>query len=156
MKNIWGPFLVVAPNSTLHQWQQELSKFCPDLKVGSRGAAVIDSCDIVNHRPVADLFWLIPQVLPYWGSIKERKIIRHYWNPKRLYKKESKLHVLITSYNVVVNDEKYFHRLQWQFMVLDEVGKQTNNTNKQNKQTTQTNKLTPIQSNPGPGDQELK
>ncbi len=33
VKNIWGPFLVIAPNSTLHQWHQEVSKFCPGLKV---------------------------------------------------------------------------------------------------------------------------
>ena len=32
-KGIWGPFLVVAPTSTLHNWQQEFSKFYPDFKV---------------------------------------------------------------------------------------------------------------------------
>ena len=31
--NIWGPFLVVAPASTLHNWQQEVAKFVPDFKV---------------------------------------------------------------------------------------------------------------------------
>ena len=30
---IWGPFLVVAPASTLHNWQQEISKFMPSFKV---------------------------------------------------------------------------------------------------------------------------
>ena len=30
---IWGPFLVVAPASTLHNWQQEIDKFCPRFKV---------------------------------------------------------------------------------------------------------------------------
>ena len=29
----WGPFLVVAPASTLHNWQQECTKFVPRLKV---------------------------------------------------------------------------------------------------------------------------
>ena len=28
-KNIWGPFLVVAPSSTLPNWQRELHNFCP-------------------------------------------------------------------------------------------------------------------------------
>lgn len=32
-ENIWGPFLVVAPSSTLHNWEQELRKFVPTLKV---------------------------------------------------------------------------------------------------------------------------
>lgn len=90
-KGIWGPFLVIAPNSTLHQWQQEISKFCPTLNV-----------------------------LPYWGNQKERKIIRKYWKPKLLYKKNAAFHLLITSYHVVVADEKYFHRLKWQYMLLDE------------------------------------
>lgn len=32
-ENIWGPFLVVAPSSTLHNWEQEFRKFVPSLKV---------------------------------------------------------------------------------------------------------------------------
>lgn len=31
--NIWGPFLVIAPSSTLHNWQQEVSKFVPSFRV---------------------------------------------------------------------------------------------------------------------------
>ena len=31
--NIWGPFLVVAPASTLHNWQQEVTRFIPQFKV---------------------------------------------------------------------------------------------------------------------------
>src|ERR1700738_612319 len=43
--NVWGPFLVIAPASTLHNWQQELTRFVPGLKA-----------------------------LPYWGNAKDRKI----------------------------------------------------------------------------------
>jgi DNA helicase INO80 len=45
VQDIWGPFLVVAPSSTLHQWQQEIKKFAPKLNV-----------------------------LPYWGGQNERKV----------------------------------------------------------------------------------
>lgn len=31
--NIWGPFLVIAPASTLHNWQQEITKFVPSFRV---------------------------------------------------------------------------------------------------------------------------
>jgi DNA helicase INO80 len=40
-KNNYGPFLIVAPSSTLYNWQQEIKRFSPSL-----------------------------HVLPYWGSLK--------------------------------------------------------------------------------------
>jgi hypothetical protein len=32
-RGVWGPFLVVAPASTLHNWDKELSQFTPGFKV---------------------------------------------------------------------------------------------------------------------------
>uniref|UniRef100_A0A5B7AP69 Chromatin-remodeling ATPase INO80 n=1 Tax=Davidia involucrata TaxID=16924 RepID=A0A5B7AP69_DAVIN len=90
-KNIWGPFLVVAPASVLNNWADEISRFCPDLKT-----------------------------LPYWGGLQERIILRKNINPKRLYRREAGFHILITSYQLLVGDEKYFRRVKWQYMVLDE------------------------------------
>ena len=90
--NIWGPFLVVAPASTLHNWQQEITKFAPALKV-----------------------------LPYWGNVKDRTTLRKFWNRKSLrYDRNAPFHVLITSYQLVVTDEQYFNKVKWQYMVLDE------------------------------------
>lgn len=90
-KKNWGPFLVVAPNATLYNWQQEVNRFCPQLKV-----------------------------LPYWGGLKERKTLRKFFNNSLLYTKQSAFHVCITSYQLVVSDEKVFHRVNWQYMILDE------------------------------------
>nr|ATG70771.1 INO80 [Microbiota decussata] len=90
-KNIWGPFLVVAPASVLNNWADEMSRFCPDLKT-----------------------------LPYWGGLQERSILRKNIHPKRLYRREAGFHILITSYQLLVTDEKYFRRVKWQYMVLDE------------------------------------
>ncbi|KAL4942120.1 hypothetical protein BDV06DRAFT_169023 [Aspergillus oleicola] len=90
--NIWGPFLVIAPASTLHNWQQEITKFVPNIKV-----------------------------LPYWGSAKDRKILRKFWDRKHItYTKESEFHVLVTSYQLVVLDSQYFQKVKWQYMILDE------------------------------------
>lgn len=47
---VWGPFLIISPASTLHNWQQEMQRFVPDFKV-----------------------------IPYWGSPNERKILRQFW-----------------------------------------------------------------------------
>ncbi|CAI6333369.1 unnamed protein product [Periconia digitata] len=90
--DIWGPFLVIAPASTLHNWQQEIAKFVPDLKV-----------------------------LPYWGNAKDRKILRKFWDRKHVtYTKDSPFHVLVTSYQLVVQDAQYFQKIRWQYMILDE------------------------------------
>lgn len=32
-QGIWGPFLIIAPASTLHNWTQEFSRFLPKIKV---------------------------------------------------------------------------------------------------------------------------
>lgn len=90
--DIWGPFLVIAPNSTLHNWQQEITKFVPNIKV-----------------------------LPYWGSAKDRKILRKFWDRKHItYNRDSPFHVLVTSYQLVVQDTAYFQKVKWQYMILDE------------------------------------
>ncbi len=90
--NIWGPFLVIAPASTLHNWQQEITRFVPNIKV-----------------------------LPYWGSAKDRKVLRKFWDRKHVtYTKDSEFHVLVTSYQLVVMDAQYFQKIKWQYMILDE------------------------------------
>ena len=90
--DIWGPFLVVAPSSTLHNWQQEISKFVPTLKC-----------------------------LPYWGNAKDRKVLRKFWDRKHItYSQNSPFHVLVTSYQLVVADSQYFQKIKWQYMILDE------------------------------------
>ncbi|OAL51043.1 hypothetical protein IQ07DRAFT_586619 [Pyrenochaeta sp. DS3sAY3a] len=90
--NIWGPFLVIAPASTLHNWQQEITRFVPDLNV-----------------------------IPYWGTAKDRKILRKLWDRKHVtYTKDSPFHVVVSSYQLVVQDQQYFQKMRWQYMILDE------------------------------------
>ncbi|XP_067943533.1 chromatin-remodeling ATPase INO80-like isoform X2 [Watersipora subatra] len=88
---IWGPFLVVAPASTLHNWQQESARFLPKMRV-----------------------------VPYWGTTQERKILRTFWDQKNLHTEDASFHVVITSYQLIIQDYKYFSRLSWHYMVLDE------------------------------------
>jgi len=90
-ENNWGPFLVITPKATLHNWQQEITKFCPSLKV-----------------------------LPYWGAKNDRQELRKQWSAKRMYRKDSDFHVGITSYDILLSDEKHFSRVKWQYVVLDE------------------------------------
>jgi DNA helicase INO80 len=46
--------------------------------------------------------------------------LRQFWDQKDLHTKEASFHVVITSYQLVVSDYKYFNRIKWQYMVLDE------------------------------------
>lgn len=90
--DIWGPFLVVAPASTLHNWEQEIRKFLPEFKI-----------------------------LPYWGTAADRKTLRKFWDRKHnTYKKDASFHVMVTSYQLVVSDVSYFQKMRWQYMILDE------------------------------------
>ena len=88
---VWGPFLVITPASTLHNWQQEVARFVTDFKC-----------------------------VPYWGSPAERKVLRGFWNQENLHTKKSSFHIVVTSYQIVVTDYKYFTRQSWMYMVLDE------------------------------------
>ena len=90
-RGIWGPFIVIAPTSTLPNWVNEFAKFYPSFKV-----------------------------LPYYGTAKQRASLRKLLNPNYLHRPESVVHVLVTSYNLVVHDEKYISRIHWEYMVLDE------------------------------------
>ena len=89
-KNIRGPFLVVAPGSTLHNWDREIQAFFPQFKV-----------------------------LPYWGNKVQRKDIRPCIHPKKLYG-ENAHNVVVTSYDIILKDEAQLRRIKWQFMILDE------------------------------------
>lgn len=90
-ENNWGPFLVVTPKATLHNWQQEINKFCPSFRV-----------------------------LPYWGTKNDRQELRKHWSTKRMYHREAEFHVCITSYEILRTDERHFPRVKWQYLVLDE------------------------------------
>ena len=91
-KGMWGPFLVVSPASTLPNWADELKRFAPQLKL-----------------------------LPYWGESAQRAVLRkRLGDPRRLGRRDAPFHILVTSYQLLVADEKHFRRVKWQYMVLDE------------------------------------
>ena len=54
------------------------------------------------------------KILTYYGSQKERKEKRQGWS------KANSFHVCITSYKMVVQDQKMFRRKKWKYMILDE------------------------------------
>lgn len=77
-KGIWGPHLIVVPTSVILNWETELKRFCPALKV-----------------------------LCYYGSAKRRKELRQGWTKSNWH------HVVITSYQLAVQDSFAFKRKRW-------------------------------------------
>ncbi|KAI8065726.1 SNF2 family N-terminal domain-containing protein [Gongronella butleri] len=88
--NVAGPYLVVAPLSTLANWVNEFKRFTPT----------------------------IPVVL-YHGSKDERQ---HLVNKKLKPKNQYTLNfpIVITSYQLIINDRKVLQRYNWKYIVVDE------------------------------------
>jgi SNF2 family DNA or RNA helicase len=85
------PTTQVSPASTLHNWKDEVSQFLPHFRL-----------------------------LPYWGGLNDRKQLRKFLDNRQLYCANASFHVVVTSYQLLVSDEKYFKPIKWQYMILDE------------------------------------
>jgi len=82
---LWGPHLVVVPTSCLVNWESELKRFCPGLKI-----------------------------VTYYGAAKARKQLRAGWS------RASAVHVVVTSYQLAVQDSSVFRRKKFYYLILDE------------------------------------
>lgn len=91
-----GPFLVVAPLSTLSNWVNEINRFVPSMN------AII-----------------------YHGSKIERQELRKIHMPPTV---GPTFPVIVTSYEVAMNDSKALARYDWKYIVVDE-GHRLKNSN---------------------------
>eukprot|EP00669_Euglena_mutabilis_P005157 TRINITY_DN16537_c0_g1_i1.p3 TRINITY_DN16537_c0_g1~~TRINITY_DN16537_c0_g1_i1.p3 ORF type:complete len:116 (+),score=29.54 TRINITY_DN16537_c0_g1_i1:427-774(+) len=94
-KKLCGPFLIVAPLSTLANWKAELSKWCP----------------------------FMPALL-YHGSKEERQEMQRQFQRQRQKAKDTKdtrsLGVVITSFEMAMRDIKFLCGCAWKYLVVDE------------------------------------
>lgn len=89
-KKISGPFLIAAPLSTLNNWIDEFGHWTPKI-----------------------------QTALYHGSKDERAEIRR----KRLNMQDQKqfdFPVVVTSYEICMNDRKFLANYQWRYIIVDE------------------------------------
>ncbi|XP_029169357.1 chromodomain-helicase-DNA-binding protein 1 isoform X7 [Nylanderia fulva] len=89
-QQLYGPFLLVVPLSTMTSWQREMSQWAPDLNF-----------------------------VIYLGDVTSRNVIREYeWcyrGSKRL-----KFNVILTTYEIVLKDKALLGALNWAVLLVDE------------------------------------
>uniref|UniRef100_A0A670JA45 Chromodomain helicase DNA binding protein 1 n=1 Tax=Podarcis muralis TaxID=64176 RepID=A0A670JA45_PODMU len=87
---LYGPFLLVVPLSTLTSWQREIQIWAPQMN------AVV-----------------------YLGDITSRNVIRtHEW--MHLQTKRLKFNILLTTYEILLKDKSFLGGLNWAFIGVDE------------------------------------
>ncbi|KAL8839095.1 MAG: hypothetical protein Q9170_001877 [Blastenia crenularia] len=86
-----GPFLVIAPLSTLPSWAETFDHWTPD----------------INY-------------VIYTGSQASRTVIKDYELFVEGSTRKPKFHVLLTSFEYALNDSPYLSQIKWHFMAVDE------------------------------------
>ncbi|XP_041706301.1 chromodomain-helicase-DNA-binding protein 1 isoform X2 [Coregonus clupeaformis] len=87
---LYGPFLLVVPLSTLVSWQREIHLWAP-----------------------------LMNVVVYLGDISSRGMIRtHEW--MHVQNKRLKLNILLTTYEILLKDKGFLGNVPWAFIGVDE------------------------------------
>nr|XP_057932643.1 chromodomain-helicase-DNA-binding protein 2 isoform X1 [Doryrhamphus excisus] len=87
---LYGPFLLVVPLSTLTSWQREFSTWAPDMNV-----------------------------VVYLGDVMSRKTIRDYeWVNHQT--KRIRFNALLTTYEILLKDKGVLGNINWAFLGVDE------------------------------------
>ena len=90
---VWETHLVIVPTSVILNWVTEFQKFLPGFRV-----------------------------LGYYGTAEERQAKRRGWinDPHHENREKRGYNVIITSYNVAMQDINAIRAVQWHYLVLDE------------------------------------
>ncbi|KAJ1965685.1 ATP-dependent DNA helicase Hrp3 [Dipsacomyces acuminosporus] len=91
-QEIFGPFLVVVPLSTIGAWQREFARWAPDMNT---------ICYIDDNRSRA--------------IMREFEFYKYDTNPPK-----AKLNVLLTTYELVLKDREFIGSIKWNFLAVDE------------------------------------
>ncbi|XP_023671128.1 chromodomain-helicase-DNA-binding protein 2 [Paramormyrops kingsleyae] len=87
---LYGPFLLVVPLSTLTSWQREFNTWAPDMNV------VVYLGDVMSRKTIRDYEWVHPQT------------------------KRIKFNALLTTYEILLKDKSVLGNINWAFLGVDE------------------------------------
>uniref|UniRef100_A0A3P9JKB2 Chromodomain helicase DNA binding protein 2 n=1 Tax=Oryzias latipes TaxID=8090 RepID=A0A3P9JKB2_ORYLA len=87
---LYGPFLLVVPLSTLTSWQREFETWAPDMNV------VVYIGDVMSRKTIRDYEWVNHQT------------------------KRIRFNALITTYEILLKDKGVLGNINWAFLGVDE------------------------------------
>uniref|UniRef100_A0A4W4GK68 DNA helicase n=1 Tax=Electrophorus electricus TaxID=8005 RepID=A0A4W4GK68_ELEEL len=87
---LYGPFLLVVPLSTLTSWQREFNTWAPDMNV------VVYLGDVLSRKTIRDYEWIHQQT------------------------KRIKFNALLTTYEILLKDKGVLGNINWAFLGVDE------------------------------------
>ena len=93
-QNVFGPFLVIVPLSTIGSWQSHFAKWAPAMNT-----------------------------IVYTGDGKSRELIKEhefYTDVPQVKDQKIKFNVLLTTFELILKDKSYLGRIKWAFLAVDE------------------------------------
>lgn len=87
---LYGPFILVVPLSTLTSWQREFETWAPDMNV------VVYLGDVISRKTIRDYEWIHQQT------------------------KRIKFNALLTTYEILLKDKGVLGNINWAFLGVDE------------------------------------
>src|SRR5271170_1285366 len=100
-KGTYGPFLVAAPLSTLSNWINEIQTCPPPGKAW------------LTYRFAPD----IPCILYHGDKATREQLRKKYFSRKQT---SETFPIVVTSYEIIINDRQYLSKIQWKFIIIDE------------------------------------
>ncbi|CAH7667145.1 SNF2 family N-terminal domain-containing protein [Phakopsora pachyrhizi] len=122
-RGVWGPFLIVCPLSTVANWVNEFERFCPGFPVVLYHGTKSEREEIRASRlapPTDDpRAWISNSTK---SSRKFSSKAKDNFSAKNFTSKNTKatFPVLVTSYEIVMNDKKFLSLYAWSYIVVDE------------------------------------
>jgi ATP-dependent DNA helicase len=104
LQGVKGPFLIVAPLSTLRNWESEFSRWCPNIN------------KLVYHGSRDDREDMRKQFM----KLTKTKSGRSHRVNGRDAQIEDDFPVIITSYDIAMIDSKHLANFTWKYLVVDE------------------------------------